>query len=123
MNLKDIEVYWKAWVQKEAKGDPFSFLSGEGDGEEEQDGKEQEEEEEEEELHPTISKSSIRPPTPPTPDFNIDNGIPLPCQCDTPALRTICLQQLAPKWGDTGKTFQTLISQVDALEVSSVLIV
>ena len=36
MKLKDIKIYWNSWVLKEAKGDPFSFLSvkdDDGDGE------------------------------------------------------------------------------------------
>ena len=32
MKLKDIKIYWNARILKEAKGDPFSFLSGKDDG-------------------------------------------------------------------------------------------
>jgi hypothetical protein len=116
MGLKDVKAYWALWVSKEAKGDPFSFIREKvvvvG---------EVEEEEEEEETQPTTSKPLIKAPTPPTPTFDIDNGIPLPLQCNTPVLRTICLNQLGPKWGDASKTFHTLVELVDALKVSSVV--
>ena len=126
MRLKELKLYWEAWVLEEAKGIPFSFLDNteaegenqgkQGDGQSEE---EQEQEEDNQETHSTINKL----PTPPTPASGIDHGIPLPSQCDTPAMHTSCLQQLVPKWGNTGKTFHTLVQLVDDLEVSSVLII
>jgi hypothetical protein len=120
INLEDVKLYWNHWVLKEAAGDPFCFLTG-GEGEEE------EEEEEEEEAHPTTKKAptkpSTRPPTSPTPGFEIDSNIPIPSQCDTPAARTICLKRLAPRGTDAGKSFLTIVKQVDAFKVSFVLII
>ena len=118
--LEDVKLYWKAWVSLEAKGYPFSFLSGEE--EEEQEQEQEQEQEEEEETHSKVKKPPTKQLTPPQ-DFDCDDGIPLPYQCDTSASRTICLLRLVSESGNSGKTFHTLIRQVDALEVSFVLII
>lgn len=54
-------------------------------------------------------------------DFGIDEGVPIPCQCNTPAQRSTCLQSLAT---DTkvGHTFSKLVKLVDVLEVSVMLV-
>jgi hypothetical protein len=62
-------------------------------------------------------------PVPPIPDFAIDKDILLPCQCDSPAMRTICLRQLISKGNDSGKTFHELVELVDTLEVSSMSVI
>jgi hypothetical protein len=96
MKGDEVRVYWGDWVLREAAGDPFAFLDEDQDG--------------------------THPQPPPNPDFAIDEGILLPCQCETTAVRTICLQQLVAKKGDSGKTFHKLVGLVDALEVSSLLV-
>lgn len=125
--MDDIKAYWGAWAVKQTKGDPFSFLGHRERVEQEEQGQEEEEQEgegekgrdgDEEDTHPMINKSH----PPPVPELDIDSGIPLPCECDTPAMCTTCLQQLAPKWGSFRKTFYDLVVQVDALEVSPVWI-
>jgi hypothetical protein len=120
MKRKNLELYWKAWFERAAKGDPFSFLDYEGEEEAHPSIKstpspdhQSEEEEEQEKTHPTTK-------SPPPPEFAIDDGILLPCECDTPTLCTSCLRQLVPKKGSAGKTFHNLIKLVGALEVSSV---
>ena len=142
MTLEGIKAYWQLWVSKGTKGDPFSLLSGkEKEGEQEQEDSEenkneggdegenqvqdqdQDQEEEEEETHSRTKKAPTRPPISPTPECDLDIGIPLPYQCDTPAMRTTCLQQLAPKWGSAGKEFNLVVGLVDALEVSSAPII
>ena len=115
--LEDVKLYWKAWVSLEAKGYPFSFLSGE-----EEEEQEQEQEQEEQETHSKVKKPPTKQLTPPQ-DFDCDDGIPLPYQCDTSASCTICLLWLVSKSGNSGKTFHTLVRQVDALEVSFVSII
>lgn len=122
MSLKNIKFYWKAWALKQDEGDPFSFLEpGEEDKDDgDQDQYQREDDDEEEEEEQTHNQSSTRPPIPPTLDFSTDRGIPLPCECDSPAARTVCLQQLTQKWGN-GKGFNILVGLVDALEVSSIL--
>jgi hypothetical protein len=116
MNLEDVKGYWEFWVSKETEGDPFSFLSGKEGEEADVEGKDKEI------PHPT-NKSLIMSPSPSTPEADIDSGIPLPCECDTPAMRTTCLQQLVPKSGSAGKSFHALVDLVDALKVSSVSII
>ena len=111
--LEDVKLYWKAWVSLEAKGYPFSFLSGE---------EEEEQEQEQEETHSKVKKPPTKQLTPPQ-DFDCDDGIPLPYQCDTSASHTICLLWLVSESGNSGKTFHTLVRQVDALEVSFVSII
>ena len=81
----------------------------------EQDKENKEDEEDEKENIPVARD----PTTPPTPSFKIDDVIPLPCQCATPAAHTLCLQQLVPEKGDSGKTFHSLVKLIDALEVSA----
>ena len=122
--LEDVKLYWKAWVSLEAKGYPFSFLSGEEEEEQEQEQEQEQEEEqeEEEETHSKVKKPPTKQLTPPQ-DFDCDDGIPLPYQCDTSASRTICLLRLVSESGNSGKTFHTLVRQVDALEVSFVSII
>jgi hypothetical protein len=145
MTLNEVRAYWKHWVLKSSKGYQFSFLTrgdakrgkGKEDEEEESDegsqenedeeeeeerkeGDEDEDEDEDEDRGNTLATQ--RPPSPPTPDFNIDEGIPLPCQCDTPAVRTSCLQKLAPKWDASGKIYHNLVKLVDTMEVSSILV-
>jgi hypothetical protein len=139
MGLKDLEVYWKHWALEEGKGRPFAFHTDKGKGRErEEDGEEEDEEEEEggsggEEGHDNHGKDGqmdeedeeeriTAAPTPPSAAFAIDQGISLPCQCDSPAARTICLLQLALEQESTGKTFSSLVQKIDALEVSSTLI-
>ena len=92
----------------------------EEDGEMQQEGRE-DGEDEEDWLKFEVKEGGL--PVPPTPDFNIDGGIPLPCQCETPAIKTFCLQHLASGLSDSGKVFSALIELVDALEVSPVLTV
>ena len=77
--LEDVKLYWKAWVSLEAKGYPFSFLSGEEEEEQEQEQEqeEEEEEEEEEETHSKVKKPPTKQLTPPQ-DFDCDDGIPPP---------------------------------------------
>jgi len=132
-----IEAYWKDWVSRDEDGVPFSFLSidgsdgGGGDGNEGGNGNEDDEGDKGDDgrdLFSFLSNSSTdedhtgkKIPTPPTPECPIDHGIPLPCQCATHALRTICLEKLTPRFGITGKTFLTLVKLVDTLEVSSIL--
>ena len=111
--LEDVKLYWKAWVSLEAKGYPFSFLSGE---------EEEEQEQEQEETHSKVKKPPTKQLTPPQ-DFDCDDGIPLPYQCDTSASRTICLLRLVSESDNSGKTFHTLVRQVDTLEVSFVSII
>jgi hypothetical protein len=57
----------------------------------------------------------------PSPDIHVDDGIPLPCECNTPALQTRGLQQLISQEGEGGKFFHKLIDLVNALEVSFTL--
>ena len=127
MKLDGLKAYWEAWVSEEAKGYPFSFLSGkeeEEEEEEEEEGKgqdqnqveneDEDQNQDQEEPYPTINK----PSTPSSPTPSINHGIPLPCQCDTPTACTICLQQLAPKDSNTGQAFHTLVKLVDSLMVS-----
>jgi hypothetical protein len=138
MRLKDLEAYWKDWVLKESEGDPFSFRGGEkGKGTEKGKEREQEDEEEEgeeegeerqeqrnqEEGEEEENLGAEKQPTPLTPDFVIDHGIPIPCQCDTFTMRTTCLQGLAPKWINSRTRFNTLVKLVDDLEVGSALII
>ena len=120
--LEDVKLYWKAWVSLEAKGYPFSFLSGEEQEEQEEQEQEQEQEQEEQETHSKVKKPPTKQLTPPQ-DFDCDDGIPLPYQCDTSASRTICLLRLVSESGNSGKTFHTLVRQVDTLEVSFVSII
>ena len=132
MHLKDLEAYWKDWVLKESEGDPFCFLSSKGkekekekrrEGEKKTDEQDEDEQDEENKEDEEDEKENIPvardPTTPPTPSFKIDDDIPLPCQCATPAARTLCLQQLVPEKGDSGKTFHSLVKLIDALEVSA----
>ena len=137
IHAKDVQVYWEDWVLRDTKGKPFSFLSVKGkekmaveEEEESEEGKskakakgkgkevevddsnksdEDEEEEEEEKIRS------------PSPDVHVDDGIPLPCACNTPALRTSWLQQLVSQEGEGGKLFHKLIDLVNALEVSFTL--
>ena len=51
-----------------------------------------------------------RLPIPPTPEFDIDQGLSLPFQCDTPPLRTLLLKELAPRWGDSGRTYHAMLN-------------
>jgi hypothetical protein len=88
---------WGDWVLKEAAEDPFVFL-----------------EEDQDQTHPQFL---------PNLDFAIDEGILLPCQHETTAVCTICLQQLVFKEDDSGKTFYELVGLVDTLEVSSLLVI
>ena len=120
--LEDVKLYWKAWVSLEAKGYPFSFLSGEEQEEQEEQEQEQEQEQEEQETHSKVKKPPTKQLTPPQ-DFDCDDGIPLPYQCDTSASHTICLLRLVSESGNSGKTFHTLVRQVDTLEVSFVSII
>lgn len=144
MSLQDIEAYWKDWVARKSEGDPFSFWSGKGNGkareergEEEGDGDGDDDEEDEEkgkegkknqrdgkddgdEDDETIPAAEGSP-APLGPEFDIDKGILLPCQCETPALRTTCLQKLAPEWGNVSKTFHNLVKLVDTLKVSLIV--
>ena len=141
IHAKDVQVYWEDWVLRDTKGKPFSFLSVKGkekmaveEEEESEEGKskakakgkgkevevddsnksdEDEEEEEEEEEEEKIRS--------PSPDIHVDDGIPLPCECNTPALRTSWLQQLVSQEGEGGKLFHKLIDLVNALEVSFTL--
>ena len=123
MLLENLEAYWKVWVLQEAQGHPFSFLTGSEEEEQEGQGGSQDEEqgdqenEQEDQENEQEDSAENQPPIPPTPEFNIDNGIPLPCQCDTPDLRTFCLQQLVPKFGATGKTFHVVVGLVNDLLV------
>ena len=84
MNLIPIKLYWEAWALLEVVGHPFSFLSIR-----------EEEEEEEEEPHSQANKTPTEQFAPPVFDEDnlpiFDDGIPLPCQCNTSALCTICL--------------------------------
>ena len=120
--LEDVKLYWKAWVSLEDKGSPFSFLSGEEEEEQEQEQEQEQEEQEEQETHSKVKKPPTKQLTPPQ-DFDCDDGIPLPYQCDTSASHTICLLRLVSESGNSGKTFHTLVRQVDALEVSFVSII
>ena len=132
MSLEGLKSYWRVWASKQDKGDPFFFFGnkkGEGEQEEEDKGedkkkkKKEEEEEEEEDKEETHSRGKkISLPASSTPEFDIDRGVPQPCQCDTPALRTLCLQQLVSKLG-AGSVFHKLTKQVDALKVSPVSII
>ena len=101
---------------RESEGDPFSFLvdkgkgkGEEGDGDDDDDDDDDEEEEEEEEEEEGEQQQggeedqedqedggvfSEKPAISPTPAFDIDYGIPLPCDCKTPSACTKCLQQL-----------------------------
>ena len=72
-----------------------------------------EDEEGEEKGVPAAKEQAV----PPAFSFDVDSGIPLPCNCKTPLSRTNCLQQLTPKWGN-GKVFKVLVEQVNNLEVS-----
>jgi hypothetical protein len=76
---------------------------------EDQDQDQEEDQEDQEEESPLPGPSS---------DFNIDYGISLPCECNTPALRTSCLQQLVSQEGKGCILFHQLVSLVDTLEVS-----
>ena len=129
MGRVEVEEYWQAWVTLQTKGDPFSFVSygkGKGREEEEEEGEEEGEKgdggdkgqdgDQEEGCH---SKTNKKHPSP-TPGFAVDKDIPLPCECTTPAMRTICLQQLAPKWGSSRAVYCTIVQLVDTLEVGPV---
>ena len=132
MHKDHVEAYWKDWVLKESDGDPFSFRIDKGKGREKKVVEEEEEEEEiqedqkdqvdedqeDQEKRPLAAE---KPAIPPTPAFDIDNGIPLPCQCKTPLSRTHLLQLLVQKWG-SGKAFHTLVKLVDDLEVGFIWI-
>lgn len=105
--------------------DPFSFLNVKGKGKARSKGKEEDEDDEDEEDEEKVDESAHpgpqRSPIPPAP-LDIDHGICLPCECDTPAARTVCLQQLVPKGGDGdgARAFHKLVKLVNTLEVSSV---
>ena len=60
-----------------------------------------------------------KPVTPQAPSFDIDIGIPVPCQCMTPLTQADCLEQLAT---DTGvdRVIHTVVKSVNCLEVSYV---
>lgn len=142
IQLRDLTRNWRSWALKESEGDPFSFYTGEeeakarlGKGKErlveENRGEEEEEEEEEEveeeevvvggqedkdqEERPVATQ---RLPKPPTPDFEVDEGIFLPSQCENSFQKVACLRLLAPRWGDEGTTFHSLVKRVAILEVS-----
>jgi hypothetical protein len=83
--------------------------SDDDDDDDDDDDEEEEEEEEEEKIRS------------PSPDVHVDDGIPLPCECNTPALRTSWLQELVSQEGEGGKFFHKLIDLVNALEVSFTL--
>jgi len=131
MSVDDLKVYWMSWAKKQTQGDPFSFLSdreGRQEQEQEQEQEEQEEQEKEQEEagrkgqdgdeEDTLSITMNKSHPSLIPGSGIDGGISLPCECDTPAARTACLQQLAPEWGGFKTAFHSLIGLVDQLEVS-----
>ena len=74
----------------------------EGDGDDDDDDDDDEEEEEgeqqqggeEDQEDQEDGVFSEKPAISPTPAFDIDYGIPLPCDCKTPSACTKCLQQL-----------------------------
>ena len=101
--------------EKEEEDEEEDGENGEKEKKVKKKGKEVDEDEEEGEDMPATG----RLPIPPTSEFDIDQGIPLPCQCNTPAVRTLLLKKLAPEWGSTGKGYHALVKLVDALEVGS----
>jgi len=105
MTLETITAYWKDWVSRDKEGDPFSFLSAEGDVEDK------------DINHGGDSRGETSKN--PHPDhFSVDDDIPLPLECETPEERTSCLQRLVPNEGQTNKMFHKLVKKVDTLEVS-----
>ena len=131
MTREEVEEYWEAWATMEGEGNPLYFINHKGKGREQADkGQEDEEEDEEEqeggkkqqgqeedEVEKNYSPASKAPPSP---IFEIDRGISLPCQCNTPAMRTTCLQLLAPPFGASVVIFLAIVDLVDALEVGPV---
>ena len=103
MPLEAITAYWKDWVSRDEKGDPFSFLSAEDDGGDKENGD-----------NGTMNNSQDLPPE----TFSIDDNIPCPLECHTSDERTSCLQRLVPNSDETKKLFHELVKKVDALEVS-----
>ena len=71
--------------------------------------------EEEEEDSPMAKK----PVTPQAPSFDINIGIPVPCQRMTPLTQADCLEQLATDTG-IGRVFHTVVKSVNHLEGSYV---
>jgi hypothetical protein len=119
INTADVEVYRKDWVARDIKGKPFHFLSAKGKKKATVEEEEQEEQEEEQEDQEEQEEQEEESPLPgPSSDFNIDYGISLPCECNTPALRTSCLQQLVSQEGNVCILFHQLVSLVDTLKVS-----
>lgn len=108
-------------VEENEKGKGRQGEEGEEEeGEEEDKGvdEEEEDEEEDEEDEEETPATAKRLPKPPTPAFDIDKGIFLPSQCENSFQKVACLQLLAPRWGDEGMAFHSLVKRVATLEVS-----
>jgi len=125
---------------KESEGDPFTFYTAaeeekqkkgkgrlveeNGEGEEEEEEEEEQEEEEEVVVEPDQEDQEENPtatqrlPKPPISAFEVDGGIFLPSQCENSHHMIACLHLLAPRWGDEGIAFHSLVKRVATLEVS-----
>ena len=124
MTREEVEEYWEAWATMEAKGDPLSFVNDKGKGREQaKKGQEDEEEDEEQQQGDEEQQGQEEDEVEkncPSPTCEIDRGITLPCQCNTPAMRTLCLQLSAPPFGGSLVLFLALVGLVDGLEVCPV---
>jgi len=114
MSLKDITVYWNHWVSKEKKRDPFSFIPDNSSEKGKEDYGSDKGDDGDDGDDITEKPFSLD-------HYSIDDDIPLPCQCETPSVRTNCLEKLVPGSNEISKSFHRLVKMVDALKVSSVL--
>ena len=119
MKLEELEAYWNHWVSLAEAGSPLSFLrkgESQGDrdsGSEEKGGASGGDDEDGRSIEP-LTHSAF---------FAIDEGIPLPSECDTTAERTRCLQSLVSRDSGAGKVFIKLVKLVNATEVSLILVI
>jgi len=128
MSLKGVTAYWKHWVSKDQKEDPFAFLSADGDddqrkvdGDDDQrkddgDDDQGKDDGDEDKGSAGAGEKQQDPPH----HFNIDDDIPYPLQCNTSDERTLCLQKLVPNGSQTNKMFHSLVEKVDSLGVSCI---
>jgi hypothetical protein len=96
---------------------------GEDQDGEDQDGEDQDGEDQDGEGQDKIPVAPANLPKPPTPDFEIDEGIILPSQSEDSTHKIACLHMLTPWLGEEGEHFHSLVNRVAALEVSAQLLV
>jgi hypothetical protein len=115
MPLQSITAYWKHWVSQEKKGDPFSFISPDGEG----DKGESDANSDKGKGDGGIADDGQDGPEEPD-HYSIDHDIPYPFLCDTPSMRTNCLHQLVSNNGAANKGFHALVNMVNTFEVSPI---